>query len=557
MTQTKPNPLIRFMPSLADVAFLMPLAFLFMRMNGIGSLLSDGDTGWHLRTGEWILAHGRIPHEDLFSFSKPGEPWFAWEWLWDVAFGWLHQRWGLAAVALVSLAALCLTFSLLYRLIYRRTKNPLVAIGVTFLAAAGSTIHYLARPHIFTLLFTVVFLTVLNRVEEGRTRLLWWLPVLTMLWTNTHGGFITGILILCAYAGGNLLRAVTAANGEDRHLAARQSLQYGAALAGCLLASLVNPYFYHLHAHLFAYLKDPYLMDHIVEYQAINFHAGQADFWEAMLVLSVGAAFWFAYQRRFVEVLLLAGWGHLAILMGRNIPIFAIVAAPIVGSALVGWLRLLDSANVASWLPRIGKLVESVSEEMAPMEGLWRVHLISAGAMIILAVAMSSPSAGDKLKPEFDSKTFPARTLPLLGQASQRIFTYDQWGDYLIYRLWPHGTRVFVDGRSDFYGTQFGLEYLDLIQAKYNWSQTLARFGINTVVLRPSEPLTVALKESPRWRVIYDDGRAIVFEGRPSGDRVVGVDATGSSGGQLCDRKVAHSAVSVFGNNHVSQRKEE
>ena len=79
----------RFLPSLTDLAFLMPLIFIFFRLNGARTLLGDGDTGWHIRTGEWILAHHRVPQVDMFSFSRPGAPWFAWEWLWDVLFA-LH-----------------------------------------------------------------------------------------------------------------------------------------------------------------------------------------------------------------------------------------------------------------------------------------------------------------------------------------------------------------------------------------------------------------------------------------------------------------------------------
>ena len=76
MTQLKPNPIFRLMPSLTDIAFLMPVMFLFTRMAGVRSLLGDGDTGWHIRTGEWILAHHQVPYVDMFSFTKPGEPWF-------------------------------------------------------------------------------------------------------------------------------------------------------------------------------------------------------------------------------------------------------------------------------------------------------------------------------------------------------------------------------------------------------------------------------------------------------------------------------------------------
>ena len=57
-------------------------------------MLGDGDTGWHIRVGQWILAHGQVPRQDMFSFTKPGAPFFAWEWLWDVLAANLYQHGG-------------------------------------------------------------------------------------------------------------------------------------------------------------------------------------------------------------------------------------------------------------------------------------------------------------------------------------------------------------------------------------------------------------------------------------------------------------------------------
>jgi len=87
---------VKVLPSLADIAFLMPVVLLFGRMDGLGTLLGDGDTGWHIRTGEWILAHHAVPYRDLFSFSKPDGIWYAWEWLADVIFAGLNGIGGLA-----------------------------------------------------------------------------------------------------------------------------------------------------------------------------------------------------------------------------------------------------------------------------------------------------------------------------------------------------------------------------------------------------------------------------------------------------------------------------
>src|SRR5579863_9916694 len=120
MRHAGPSRFSPLLPSMTDVAFIMPLVYLFCGMKGAQTLLSDGDTGWHLRAGEWILAHGRVPDHDIFSFTRAGQPWFAWEWLWDVVFGWLNREAGMRAVILGCSLLLALTFALLFRLARRR-----------------------------------------------------------------------------------------------------------------------------------------------------------------------------------------------------------------------------------------------------------------------------------------------------------------------------------------------------------------------------------------------------------------------------------------------------
>jgi len=183
---------------------------------------------------------------------------------------------------------------------------------------------------------------------------------------------------------------------------------------------------------------------------------------------------------------------------------------------MVDWLAVLRNAASVRWLPRVAQLVESVSQEIGPMEKLWRVHAVCAALLILVGGGMASPNAGVKLKPVFDENTYPAKALAMLNP-SQRIFADDEWGDYLIYRLSPNGTKVFVDGRSDFYGSKFGQDYIDLMNVQHNWEQTLNRYRVDTILLSPRTALASAIKESSHWRVVYDDGIAIVF--RPAVER--------------------------------------
>ena len=153
----------------------------------------------HTGGGEWILAHGPVPRQNIFSFTRPDQIWYAWEWLSDVLMGWLHQVGGMQAVLLGAIAVICLTFALLYRLVLRKCGSSLIAFVLTGIAAVGSSIHWLARPHLFTMLFLVIFYSIL---EDGRMRLLFILLAAAVIWTNLHGGFLSGILLICAYAGG-------------------------------------------------------------------------------------------------------------------------------------------------------------------------------------------------------------------------------------------------------------------------------------------------------------------------------------------------------------------
>ena len=540
MSGAKHNPLVRVLPSLTDLAFLMPIVFLFCRLNGAKTMLGDGDTGWHVRTGEWILANGRIPDKDIFSFTRPQQPWFAWEWLWDVSFAWLHQHGGMAAVVLVNIFLLSATFTILFRLIRWKCGNVLIASAMTSLAVAVSSLHWLARPHLVTLLFVVIFYSILEHAERGHTRLLVWLPLLTIPWTNLHGGFFVGIALTVLYAVAFLAGALLEPDAVSRAASLARSKPYWLAALGCLAASLVNPYTYHLHQHIYKYLTDPYLFDHILEFQSFSFRHPVALFLEPLLLVSLAAAFWNLYKKRFSSVILIAGWAHLALLSRRNVPIFAIIAAPVVALALQEWLTLAPAGGVAAWLRKTAAMAQSFAGEVDETDRIGRLHLTSAMAALVLIALFYAPNAPAKCRAEYDPKLYPAKALAVLRkpELAKSIFTGDQWGDYLIYRLYPN-TKVFVDGRSDFYGTKFSETYLDVMSVKYDWQESLDRYGVDTVLLSPNAPLAGTLKESSRWRPIYDDGTAIVFSAvRSSAAAGQQVSIVHRNNGKDRDRKV-------------------
>jgi hypothetical protein len=230
-------------------------------------------------------------------------------------------------------------------------------------------------------------------------------------------------------------------------------------------------------------------------------------------------------------------WGHAALLAARNIPLFMIVAAPAVAAAMEEWLALMPSWNVAGWVRAAAERFGRVARDTTATDRIGRWHVVSAMAALVFAALLYAPNPPQSLRAEFDPKSYPAGAVNMLrSDPAARIFAHDQWGDYLIYRLYPH-TKVFMDGRSDFYGPDFEKKYQDVLNVNYGWEKTLGRFGVDTILLPPSAPLAGALKESARWRVVYDDGVALVFR---SAQKTAGqpLSAAGNGDGESRDREV-------------------
>jgi hypothetical protein len=505
--------LIHVLPGLTDIVILLPFIFVLRSQQGLSFLLGDSDTGWHLRTGEWILANGRVPTTDLFSYTKAGQPWFAWEWLWDLCFGWIHAQAGLAGVVIVSLLMISAALVLVLRTALRRCDNALLVFGLVWLGAYVSTIHWHARPHLVTLLLAAIFISILDRVRDGNFALLWWLPALSVVWTNMHGAFFVGIMFLGAFAAGELCGWLVERDPARARVHLGRVMPYVVTAVGCLICSVLNPYGYRLHVHIFRYLFQENHTQTVNEFQSLSFHHPTGLCFGIILALGVAAAFWHLTRKEFSLAILILGWWWLALYSGRNIPIFLIVAIPPVAQAIQEMLTVLQNSDTSARLKRAVTSLLEVGSEAAAMERHWRVHLISAVPVALIAAVSLGANPPAALHAQFLSERFPVAAVDrfLTHCAPVRIFAHDQWGGYLIYRLYPR-VKVFTDGRSDFYGPKFGEDWLRIVTGRYDWQQQLDKFSVDTVLLPGNSPLASTMKETRRWHVVYDDGTAIIFQ---------------------------------------------
>ena len=479
-------------PSLSDFLLVSLVVWLFVAGSGWENLLADGDTGWHIRTGEYILDTRSVPTHDLFSFSKPGEPWFAWEWLADVIFALLHRQWGLAGVVAFCGITVCVAALVLFRHMLWRGANVLVALPVTFLCAGASSIHFLARPHVFTLLLLAGSLWLVERDRRRAGGCIWWLVPLTALWTNLHGGFLALPACLAAMAAGTALESGW-----------RAGRRYVGLVVACGAASLVNPYGIRLHLHVAGYLRSDWIRQAVDEFQSPRFRSESLFQFEMLLVAGLLVTGTLLARRRFAEALLVLLWAHLALVSVRHVPLFVIAAGPVVAlEAAWLWDKCASSRSPKS----VAGVLAALARDLTPG---FRRNTVWAPVFVATAVWLTP---GAKWPADFPAAKFPAAMLrahPELRDGA-RVFASDEWGDYLIYRGWPRA-RVFIDGRSDFYGERIGKDYLRLIEGREGWRNLLDRHGIDVVLVPPDGALAQLLAGAESWRESARDRRAVVF----------------------------------------------
>jgi hypothetical protein len=512
------------MPSVSDLLFVALL--LGLSCGALGRLLlRDAGTGWHIRDGELILQSHSITRVDPFSATMSGQPWYAWEWLYDVLIAAIHHVLGLNGVVFYSAAVMALSFVLVFHLAMRRGGSLPITLVLIVLSLGAASVHFLARPHVLSWLFTVIWFELLDSAsgldlqpdldsEADKARRLYWLPVLMLFWVNLHGGFLLGFALLGVYFVGGVIRYFSCP--EQRAEIASRLRRLGLVSVLTLLATFVNPYGYKLQLHIYRYLSDRFLMNHVTEFQSPDFHGVAQQCFAVMLLITIAALA--SARRRLAPthllVILLAAYSGLY--AARNLPVssmlLTLMIAPVLSETVA---RASENTGIAPWLRGLLSRVNNFGIRMEKLELRFHGHLWIVLAFVLgLWACMHGGRLGSVqlVNAYFDDKRFPVEAAEVITQRDVRepIFCPDLWGGYLIYRLYPQ-TKVLVDDRHDLYGDQFFEDYLKVVFVQPEWSKVLDEKNVNWVLVQKDSSLGTILRLTSGWKLIHEDGTAVLF----------------------------------------------
>lgn len=448
---------------------------------------ADEDLWWHLRTGAWILQHRVAPIQDVFASSTFGKPWIAYTWLFDVLVAKLFDAGGLKFIlALTTL--LTIGFLACLVLLLSRHGRMFRAMALSALVVVATAPLVTPRPWLFTCIFFVLELYFLMHARE-RCRAVWLLPLLPLfaLWANVHIQFIYGLGIIALFA---LERPIASLLKWPIREGQLRSRWFWASMAAAGLATMLNPYGWRLYSVVVQYATQTAPLHYIEEMQAMQFRS--ASDW-TVLVLVCWALFALAGSKQ------------------RSALMLSLLAVSI-------WFGFRTGRD--AWFPAVIAALVLVSPSEGASPGQRRVPVISWSIAVPVAVALvlgllTSETVSPKALQKVVEQRFPERAVAYIREHRMRTPLYNSfgWGGYLMWRL--PSMPVSIDGRANLYGDARLIRFTESWSGRASWSSDPELMKAKTILLERDCPLASILRSDSRYRMVYDDDVASVFEPLP------------------------------------------
>ncbi len=464
--------------------------------------LADSDFWWHIAAGREILHTGGLPDVDPFGVFPAADPIrndtvLKGQWLGQVVLYGLYRMGGIDAVVAFRVAVLLICIALIYaRARLLSAGHPLALWAVLALVALNAGGFGGERPQLLSFLFAALFFVCIDLARQRRDwRWLWALPPITVLWANSHGGVILGVVLLGLWS---------ALGWLDRSLPPRERRQWLAVSGVVFLASLLTPNGIQTYLYLFQ-LEGSVLQQRTSEYTSTLQLYELGLVWQQVwvygyfLLVAAGLA-GLLWLRRWQEAAMVAFLAAISISSYRYFAFLLFLAAPYL---MLGLGRLMPA-----WLSGLA----------SPR------RVLALAATLLLAVLATGVVRGTVFQSGLHKMAYPVAIADFVERQKLggRAFNNLEWGGYLLWRLGGQ-VQPYIDGRMlDM--SRFP-PYTHILWATPQGVQWFDRYNFQLVILpyhgrfNPQRyKLIDYLSQRRDWRLAYRDAQGVVFVRRGARD---------------------------------------
>jgi len=482
----------------------------------------DLDIWLHLQTGKLIVQNKIIPSQDFFSFTRAGFPWLDHSWLFQVVSYLVNEKWQFDGLIFLQSCVITLTFLVLFAMGYKSISSYLEVAAFLFFTAYAVSDRFNIRPDIFSMLFFSLYLYFLRFNIENRR--IWFLLLIQILWVNMHGYFILGPLLVLLFIIAEFLRRKI--KFLPWHWKEEFVLSDGAynrlkkLFLFILLIGFLNPRgaagaLYPLHVFRETLLGSNKIFFKYIQELAPTFrvYSSWRSFYNIIAICCFSLMLVNAKRLKIIEIILTLFFFFFAFTL-RNTPFFLFIAYMVMVTYIGKTLKRMSlniefrtsSKEVFYHLFKCGIGIVFIAWLLARLDAVLLTNYYDFEAKEIKSALL-----------DIQQSSYPKAAVDFLlkNNIGPNIFNDFNSGAYLIGRAYPK-IKVFIDGRTEFYGSAFFSQYQNLLEGDVSiFEKTIKRYNLDAILLTMTVDVVPQIAnhiyKSPQWKLVFLDESALVF----------------------------------------------
>ena len=467
------------------------LAFVAWRALQLKFSVLDLDIWWHIKVGEWIVAHHGFPHVGILSRTAANRPWIAYSWGYELLLSRAYAWFGLVGVGVFGTLLTIIVAYAVFWMARRLSGKFWMACLLSTVACSAFLFNLMPRPVFVSMtLFAVTLTLTLEAQRIGRVQLLYWLPLVFLVWANCHIQFVYGLCVVGLFTGVHLFQQVAAYYGfvgESVLSSTLPARTLALIFAACLFATCIGPYSYHLYPVIFAYAGSTFPYTFIREFQALNFRAIS----HYVELLSACAAFFIVGRQKRVDLFKLA--------------LLSIASVVAFRTMRDSWFLCIAAAACMADSWGGGELEREPGETVRQKAGL------AAALALLLFLFARNTDFNPRGLDDAMSSVFPVNAVNFLRRNPQPgpLYNTFDWGGFLTWYM--PDQPVAIDGRTDLYGDEIDTRFFKTQNGDVSYADDPYLNEAQVLLLPKKVPLASVLLSDPRFSLIFQDKLAVVF----------------------------------------------
>lgn len=436
------------------------------------------DYYWHVKAGEYMIQNLKIPYHDIFSWYGVSNNlyWMSHEWLSEVVlygFKFLFKNLGPFLFSITS-------YLILIFILFKGNKEKFEKNKIfTFIWALIGTVIFsrvmMPRPHMISYILLACTIYVLyDNFDNKNSKKIYFLPIISMLWANFHGGSSNLPYVLCGLFLLAGLFQFKFGKIEAKKINKQQLKKYMICGLLSVIAITANPHGLKMISYPYVNMGDSLMISSIQEWASpsLNNTSDYGDF----LLLGVVILVMIVTKKkiRLVDLLLLGALLVLGFKSLKFTPLLYIVATF-----------------------SIFNMIEEFKFDIP------KVLTIA----IIVTLVISGGILTPRLITNYQKKVLPDEVIDYIKEKGpERLYNHYGYGGYLIY----HDIPVFIDGRADMYSKYNFKDAIDIQNMGYHY--LINSYDFDMMVIPSNISLNTHLSEKGDYKLVKQVEDVAIYE---------------------------------------------